>query len=122
MGDTKFTPGPWGVKTPIKIPSLPGKYYEPVCGTSIIAPHGKGTGLEGLNLDVVGGARICGVSSNEYHKYADNEVCLANAHLIATAPELYKEVANYARDLKEEGYDEAAAEVDALLAKARGEA
>lgn len=59
--ETKFTPGPWGI------------YTDQSCETWIESVIG------GKTIDV------CMISNN---KLCDREV--ANAHLIATAPELYK--------------------------------
>ena len=95
MTDTKFTPGPWRAWQPRGDESVP------------VRTDGLGITIAYVHQGAITNAR-------------------ANAHLIAAAPELYRYLAEVRKwmDTEEFGPWEAAfcAEIDAVLAKARGEA
>lgn len=98
MADTKFTPGPWEAFNRDNYQSIFAKGYErTIC---VVESYSKGFGPDRDERD-------------------------ANAHLIAAEPELYAKLLATRMWMDEDdlGPWEAAfcAEIDALLAKARGE-
>lgn len=112
MTDTKFTPGPW-------IKEL---------SSSIMGKLPDGTGLQVCS---VGGTSFGGLLDDKTQAQRTEwarEAAEANAHLIAAAPELYAALVEARRELASinaEGgmgdYNEQLAEIEAVLAKARGE-
>lgn len=110
MTNTKFTPGPW---------------KKPLHGGSGLI--GKLPNGQEFQVASVGGSMFSGEGSDENSRllWAADE---ANAHLIAAAPELYAALVEAQRELASinaEGgmgdYTSQLAEIDAVLAKARGE-
>nr|WP_278374567.1 hypothetical protein [Brucella anthropi] len=103
MTETKFTPGPW----------IAAKKHSSKVGLPIVAsPHGRSI------------AAVTFFGLGEQFKSHDEE-SYANAHLIAAAPELFEKLAKIRGwinvDAEGPWGKRFYAEVDALLAKARGE-
>lgn len=102
MTETKFTPGPWEA------------------GRADVASI-----VDGVDSKwIYAGGDYCAIASGRVT--GSWETVMANAHLIAAAPELYHKLAAVRKWMDEDdlGPWEAVfcAEIDALLAKARGEA
>lgn len=107
MSERKWTPGPWviddmgiwGCRVLTKAPNLNG---DRVTG------HGSTDGF------------VCGLGDAEYYEYSNADEQLANAQLIAAAPDLYKALEMAALWLEYDGrYDVNGMKL--ALAKARGE-
>lgn len=107
MSDTKFTPGPWVVDEDSNIDQIAVRI-----GTAVESPYCRD----------VSDLWACDIDESE-----NNDQALANAHLIAAAPELYEELESLLDSLAatpELNLSSWGIETDsakAALAKARGE-
>jgi hypothetical protein len=102
---TTFTPGPWiahdnGSSVYTEAPVDPGRCYGYGCGPAF----------------------VCDLNDGEYHEYSDSAEQVANARLIAAAPDMY-EALKAIRAEQAEGYccDATRAKADAALAKAEAQ-
>lgn len=111
MTETKFTPGPWRVEGGTTV-------VWGACNHDDLSDYGMGY--------PVTDCRITPISNSSWCQGPEYEEGYANAHLIAAAPELYEKLAKIRGwiNVDAEGAwgKRFYAEVDALLAKARGEA
>ena len=103
MNETKFTPGPW-------------------------TTQGWGALWAYIPVNDARHNLVCSMYPDPAHDYSRNEV-LANAHLIAAAPDLYEALAGIIADddsstslaLQRSRWDDRMVAARAALAKARGE-
>lgn len=105
--EEKFTPGPWKA----------GR--NPAMATVLDDHEGKAIYSRG------GGHHIAWANIHDDEGKLDMDTALANAALIAAAPEMYALLSNILNDLETDGSislnDNAANDIRMLLAKARGE-
>lgn len=126
MNKPKFTPGPWKIDARVMLHTFGednlrgervGQSFE-LCDFLI-----QGN-ISGHSLPIASVKRECGFSDVKGKVHQFPLPISANAYLIAAAPEMYAMLERCAEAFGTMGasYRDAEAEIDALLAKARGEA
>jgi hypothetical protein len=103
MSKPNFTPGPWRVD---------------VCWPNLYVRHdGPGWPL----ADPLSGDFPSGAAANVGSGFHPHEMRLANAYLIATAPEMYEELVAMCKAIECAEFKEDCERIGKLLKKARGE-
>lgn len=105
MTTVNFTKGPWKVNS-----------FNSGVSTDYVPDSDRTSGY-GAGNDF-----ICDLNDGEYHEYHNNEEQIANAHLIAAAPELYEALEAAANSSGfQYMFSDTRDKINAALAKARGE-
>lgn len=101
MSSAKFTKGPWVAETNGCM-----VYTRAIVDEHRVSGYGAGSSF------------ICDLNDHEYHEYSDPIEQLANARLIAAAPEMYEALRQCEQLLRTYGVDHKGAR--AALTKAEG--